>query len=164
MKYFIIYTHALSASQRDQFRAQHIGVIFQQFNLIPYLNILDNIKLAAHFSLYSPAQANETMSYIIDRLSLSQRTLQQRLLSVGQQQRVAIARALINQPSIIIADEPTSALDSDAKDDFIQLLFESTHQIGSTILFVSHDQSLAKHFERRIQLNDINHPIYPASI
>tara|TARA_B100001094_G_scaffold318610_1_gene362413 strand:+ start:5572 stop:6255 length:684 start_codon:yes stop_codon:yes gene_type:complete len=151
--------HNLAPSDRDRFRAEHIGVIFQQFNLIPYLNILENIQLASYFSPYQFSETKQNIQHIFERLSLSDNLLKQRAdtLSVGQQQRVAIARALINHPSIIIADEPTSALDSDSRDDFIKLLFECTDSLQSTIIFVSHDESLSKHFETKLHLNHINH-------
>lgn len=149
---------AMRGSRRDAFRAQHIGVVFQQFNLIPYLTVLDNIRLAARFAGTDrhgvPAQAETLLA----RLQLPASVLQQRAsqLSVGQQQRVAIARALINQPQLLIADEPTSALDNNSRDRFIQLLQDVVQQQGSSLIFVSHDQSLAQHFSRADNLNHLN--------
>ena len=148
----------LSSSKRDRFRADHIGVIFQQFNLIPYLNIQENIQLAAHFTTHSRHTTEETLHRIFERLSLSPSLLSHRadMLSVGQQQRVAIARALINHPHILIADEPTSALDTHIRDDFIQLLLDCAHDFQTTVIFVSHDEGLSKHFSSHIQLNELN--------
>jgi len=77
-------------------------------------------------------------------------------LSVGQQQRVAAARALLGSPPLIIADEPTSALDADAREVFVSLLFDECERSGATLLFVSHDRSLAKLFDRSVDLTDIN--------
>ncbi|MDY6921938.1 MAG: ABC transporter ATP-binding protein [Pseudomonadota bacterium] len=149
---------ALSSRQRDRFRARHVGMVFQQFNLIPYLNVVDNIRLASHFAGQS-AEATETRAQqLFHSLKLDRSLLPQRAdhLSVGQQQRVAIARALINDPEILLVDEPTSALDSELRDRFIQLLLEICEQRGSTLVFVSHDMHLAAHFSRIIPLSSIN--------
>lgn len=149
----------MRANARDKFRARHIGVIFQQFNLIPYLSVLENIRIGPYFS--SKREFNpEHLAYILDTLELSQspKLLQSKAknLSVGQQQRVAVARALVNQPEIIIADEPTSALDSAMRDQFIELLFKTTEKTNSTIVFVSHDKGLASNFNTLVDLAQIN--------
>lgn len=146
----------LSASQRDRFRAQHIGVIFQQFNLIPYLSVADNIRLSQYFSHRQYDQ--ERLFMLMEQLRLDNDLLtkQANQLSVGQQQRIAIARALYHQPELIIADEPTSSLDAENRDTFIELLLKQCQQSSSTVLFVSHDKSLAKHFDQAINLGDIN--------
>ncbi|MCY7296435.1 ABC transporter ATP-binding protein [Alteromonas sp. a30] len=149
----------LRANARDKFRAQHIGVIFQQFNLLPYLNVLENIQIGPYFS--SKRDINpEYLAYILETLELNQskNLLQSKAknLSVGQQQRVAVARALVNQPEIIIADEPTSALDSVMRDQFIELLFKTTEKTESTIIFVSHDKGLASNFNTLVSLEQIN--------
>lgn len=142
----------LSNRKKDQFRAKNLGLVFQQFNLLPYLTVADNIKLAQHFS---PAQPAELLDQITQQLGLSPLLAQKASqLSIGQQQRVAIARALINQPKILIADEPTSALDTALRDDFIQLLLSVAQD--TTVIFVSHDQTLAQHFDRQQALHDIN--------
>lgn len=147
----------MNSRQRDHFRAAHIGVVFQQFNLIPYLSVLDNIYLAAHFSKKTTPvkeRAKELFSSVkIDHTLLKQKAGE---LSLGQQQRVAIVRALINQPEILIIDEPTSALDADNRDAFIQLLMQVAD--NSTLIFVSHDAALAKHFAQKIDLSQINLP------
>lgn len=154
----------LSDSARDRFRADHIGFIFQMFNLIPYLSTVENVLLSCHFSARRREQAGREQSLadeaarLLARLALSgeesARTVTE--LSVGQQQRVAAARALIGAPEMIIADEPTSSLDMDARGDFIELLFEECDRAGSTLVFVSHDRSLAPLFDRRVPLRDIN--------
>jgi putative ABC transport system ATP-binding protein len=158
---------ALKPSKRDRFRAQHIGVVFQQFNLIPYLSVFDNIRLAIYFANDS---ANKDRSYkkntrtqdriiaMLQALQLPVNCIQQKAgeLSVGQQQRVAIARALINKPDVLIVDEPTSALDACAKDAFMKVLIETATSSNAALIFVSHDQSLASHFKRVESLTDIN--------
>jgi len=149
----------LKPRQRDQFRAQHIGYVFQQFNLVPFLNAVENIRLANHF--VKDRAAKVQLPEIDDLLTALNISATERLqavssLSVGQQQRVAIARALINKPALLIADEPTSSLDQDNRDRFMQVLFELLAVSDTTLLFVSHDQSLASYFERVESLADIN--------
>ncbi len=151
----------LSTSQRDQFRADHLGVIFQQFNLLPYLSILENVQLPCGFSQRKKANAGntkETAIRLLAHLSISAELLNKPIskLSVGQQQRTAVARALMGNPEIVIADEPTSALDSDNRDRFLKLLFQETEEQGSTLVFVSHDQHIATQFQHVINLNDLN--------
>lgn len=144
----------MSQRQRDKFRAHHIGIIFQQFNLIPYLNVLDNVLLGAHFAGIASSSMNQRARQLLDDLGLARELFQRpaRRLSVGQQQRVAVARALVAQPEILIADEPTSALDSDSRDAFMQLLLKSATEAGCTIIFVSHDKSLQPYFSRSIDI------------
>lgn len=145
----------LRGHARDRFRARHIGVVFQQFNLLPYLSVLDNLRLAERFG-----RAPEPLDplELLRRLHLPEVLLARQAgsLSVGQQQRVAIARALINRPQLLIADEPTSALDSDARDAFIDLLLELAGEGRATVLFVSHDASLARHFDEAADLLSLN--------
>lgn len=148
-------TH-LSQVQKDRFRARHMGVIFQQFNLIPYLSVVDNIQLSQTFSTAKRTKAD--MVHLIEQLGLSTDLLQRKAnqLSIGQQQRVAVARALHHQPEIIIADEPTSALDTETRDEFIELLLQQAKTNNSTVLFVSHDKSLACYFDQVIDLQELN--------
>ena len=147
-----------SASQRDAFRADHIGFIFQQFNLIPYLSVMDNVLLPCRFSSRRAARAGDTTATaqrLLNRLDI-QPDLYHRpasALSVGQQQRVAAARALMGQPEIIIADEPTSALDDARQNAFIELLLQEAHTHRSAVLFVSHNLNLAEHFDQRLALD-----------
>lgn len=149
----------LSSRQRDSFRAENIGYIYQKFNLIKYLDAIDNIKLANYFDKTKKTNdiqqaANELLNKLNVPVADRNRPIQQ--LSVGQQQRVAIARALINQPKLIIADEPTSSLDQAAIDRFMSLLFQLCEQCGATLIFVSHDKSLANKFDSAFALADIN--------
>ena len=147
---------ALSTRQRDRFRARRIGIVFQQFNLIPYLNVFDNVRLAAYFGNKENEDRTENTN-CLRRIGPFDTNKQTNALGVGQQQRVAIARALINSPEILIADEPTSALDNDARAAFMQLLTNVCRNQRSTLIFVSHDTSLAQHFQRIVDLTTLNH-------
>ena len=151
---------------RDQYRVDHMGIIFQQFNLIPYLNVYENISLPCLFSwrrremlsIQKRSTYEETLR-LLSALGLTdEEIILQNVteLSTGQQQRVAAARALIGSPELIIADEPTSALDQDAKQGFLELLFEEADKSSSALLFVSHDLTLANLFDRSVSFNDIN--------
>ncbi len=156
----------LSRSGRDSFRVDHIGFIFQLFNLLPYLSIEENVMLPLSFSSIRAKRAGRTK---IDQFKEAKRllkalALEEQLankspvteLSVGQQQRVAAARALIGNPELIVADEPTSALDSDLRHSFLELLFGECKKAGSTLLFVSHDSTLSDLFSRKISMDEIN--------
>lgn len=158
----------LSSSARDRFRADHIGYIFQLFNLVPYLSVIDNVILPCQFSHIRKKKAlarSNTLEQEAQRLlaflGLEDQTIQKRAvvkLSVGQQQRVAAARALIGAPPLIIADEPTSSLDANKRQAFLKLLFSHCKEAGSTLIFVSHDSSLASFFTRTIEFEAINSP------
>ncbi len=159
---------ALSSAKRDQVRADHLGIIFQQFNLLPYIGVVQNCILPCRFSARRHQRAieangsiSEAAEALIRGLGLTDKELKRPVgeLSVGQQQRVAVARALIGGPDIIIADEPTSALDHDNRDRFIELLNQSREQFGSALLFVSHDQTLAPHFDRSVSLSELNQKV-----
>ena len=162
----ILGTNLASQKHHDQFRVDHFGIIFQQFNLIPYLNVIENITLPIAFSAKRKARleieyksVRQEAVRLLNSLGLKGHDLQQRNiteLSTGQQQRVAVARALIGSPEIIIADEPTSALDADAKQDFLDLLFLECKQFNSTLIFVSHDQSLANRFDLTLSMTSFN--------
>lgn len=155
---------ALSSSARDRFRVDHVGLLFQQFNLVPYLSVRENVLLPCRFSQRRRERALEaadTLEQSADRL-LGQLGLDLTLarqpvtaLSVGQQQRVAAARALMGHPELIIADEPTSALDADRQAEFLDVLLGRCNDEGVTLIFVSHDQRLAQHFNRSVNLNKL---------
>ncbi len=156
---------SLSASQRDGFRVDHIGIIFQQFNLIPYLTVLDNVLLPCRFSprrndpaRRTTALAQDEACRLLGHLEIPSALYARRAseLSVGQQQRVAAARALIGRPEIVIADEPTSALDAARQQAFLDLLSAECQASASTLIFVSHDERLAAHCDRLIALPEIN--------
>lgn len=149
----------LSAIKRDQFRADHLGIIFQQFNLVPYLSVIDNVLLPRHFSKRKRALSRkEDASYWLEKLGL-EKTLWTRpahALSVGQQQRVACARALIGKPELIVADEPSSALDADNQQAFMQALLNACAETQAALLFVSHDARLQHQFDRVVSLTALN--------
>jgi putative ABC transport system ATP-binding protein len=150
----------LNANKRDQYRSDNIGIIFQQFNLLPYAGVIDNIILPLYFSKIranNVKNQRETAFNICKSLRLpdSIKDMQASKLSVGQQQRVAVARALIGKPSLIIADEPTSSLDNDAQKNFLELMFKQIQENSSSLLMVSHDTSLSSYFDRVIDINDI---------
>lgn len=157
---------ALSASKRDRFRAEQIGLIFQQFNLLPYANVQDNILLPLRFAPQRRARVaspQQTARTLCSDLGLSDDVMTARAgsLSVGQQQRVAAARALIGTPPLIIADEPTSALDAATQATFLDLLFAQSRAHDTTLLMVSHDARLADHFDRVVHMSEItqSHPV-----
>ncbi|GGB04069.1 ABC transporter ATP-binding protein [Agarivorans gilvus] len=156
---------ALSAAQRDQLRADHIGYVFQQFNLLPYLSVLENVALACQFSklrkqraLSRSASVLEEARRLLAHLQLPDKQLQQPVgrLSIGQQQRVAAARAMIGSPELIIADEPTSALDKTNREHFMNLLMAELKHCDSSLLLVSHDQDLAQRFQQVVDLPALN--------
>lgn len=161
---------SLGAGARDRFRVDHTGYIFQQFNLLPFLSVRENVELPCHFSKSRAGRArqrhgsiDQAAATLLEHLGLKPELLERRAdaLSIGQQQRVAAARALIGQPELVIADEPTSALDADSREAFIRLLFAECREAGSSLLFVSHDQSLAPLFDRSLSLSELNRATQP---
>ncbi len=157
---------ALSGAARDRFRADHVGFIFQMFNLIPYLTVVENVRLPCGFSDRRRANAQRggcsveaEALRLLEHLDMAHNGLLKRPvteLSVGQQQRVAAARALIGAPELIIADEPTSSLDADRRTAFIDLLFQECAREQAALIFVSHDASLAGLFDRAIEFAEVN--------
>lgn len=156
----------LGNAERDHFRAHHVGYIFQMFNLIPYLSVVDNVLLPCRFSRRRRDRAVartgrlETEALrLLDHLDMAHGELLDRpvtTLSVGQQQRVAAARALMGSPELLIADEPTSSLDADRREAFVRLLFDECREAGSTLVFVSHDAALEGLFDRTVNLAEVN--------
>lgn len=144
-----------TAARRDLIRARDIGVVFQQLNLIGYLSVLDNVLLAAEFAGHRSDRKKPRAQMLLSALGLEENLWQQQAvtLSVGQQQRVAIARALLNEPALLIADEPTSALDADNRDAFIRLMLNEADRCGTTVLFVSHDATLAHYFHWQLRMD-----------
>ena len=157
----------LGSAQRDHFRAHHIGFIFQMFNLIPYLSVVENVTLPCRFSdkrrhkvLAQADSLEDEAIRLLDHLDMAQHDVLHspvNELSVGQQQRVAAARALIGSPELVIADEPTSSLGADRRSAFIELLFRECDSADATLIFVSHDNSLQAPFERTIEFQQLNH-------
>jgi putative ABC transport system ATP-binding protein len=157
---------ALSSVARDRFRVDHVGFIFQQFNLIPYLSVLDNVLLPCRFSRRRRERAiarsgclHDEAQRLLVRLDLAAELWARHAaaLSVGEQQRVAAARALAGSPEIVIADEPTSSLDADRQAAFLDLLCGECEGSGAALLFVSHDRRLASRFHREVGMAQINH-------
>ena len=155
----------MSAARRDAFRADHVGYIFQQFNLLPYLDLVDNVLLPCRFSALRAQRAaaqggtpRAAAESLLRRVGLDAALWRRRAaeLSVGQQQRVAAARALVGAPEVVIADEPTSSLDAALRDDFMALLLGACRAAGSTLVFVSHDERLAARFDAQLSLPELN--------
>ncbi|MBK1649249.1 ABC transporter ATP-binding protein [Rhabdochromatium marinum] len=156
----------LGRVERDHVRAHHIGYIFQMFNLIPYLSVLDNVTLPCRFSARRRAKARARSRSLeaearrlLQQLDMNAPDLQRRAvttLSVGQQQRVAAARALMGAPEVLIADEPTSALDADRRESFMRLLFDECRDSGAALVCVSHDAALESLFDRTLDLAAVN--------
>jgi putative ABC transport system ATP-binding protein len=156
----------LGGAARDRFRADHVGFIFQMFNLIPYLSVLENVCLPCGFSARRGARASDAGTSVeaeairlLEHLDMADAALLRRpvnQLSVGQQQRVAAARALIGRPELVVADEPTSSLDEDRRAAFLDLLFRECEQRRTTLVFVSHDAALGSRFDRVVAFGGIN--------
>ncbi|MEO0809051.1 MAG: ABC transporter ATP-binding protein [Pseudomonadota bacterium] len=154
---------ALSNAARDSFRAEHIGVIFQMFNLLPYGSVIDNVVLPLSFArqrrdrVLQKGPVADEASRILSALGLDDGvfTGPASALSVGQQQRVAAARALIGMPELILADEPTSALDHEHQERFIDLLFRQMKEAKATLLMVSHDRRISPLFDQVLELENI---------
>lgn len=159
---------SLSSGKRDRFRAEQIGLIFQQFNLLPFASVQNNILLPLRFA---PDRANRVPSPVREAerlcrdLGLPRDMMGARAgtLSVGQQQRVAAARALIGTPPLIVADEPTSSLDAATQVAFLDVLFAQSRNHSTTVLMVSHDARLADQFDRVIQMVDISQTMRDAA-
>lgn len=153
---------SLPGSRRDAFRTRHVGIVFQMFNLVPYLSLVDNVVLPCRFSnarrqraTSDGRSADEEARRFLHALDLDVDALAGRpvvRLSSGQQQRVAVARALIGGPEIVLCDEPTSALDEEAQRAFLDLLFREVDAAGTTLVFASHDLRLAAHFDEVVDL------------
>ena len=156
---------SMASRKRDVFRAEHMGIVFQQFNLIPYLSVLENTLLGVQFCSSSKKEGALSLGKeLLSRLGFAADEFSQlaQYLSVGQQQRVAVARALVGSPEVILADEPTSALDAELKQSFMSLLMELCEERGSTLIFVSHDHSLKDLFSHSLALKEIMKP-WPVS-
>ncbi len=155
----------MKASERDAFRAEHMGYVFQSFNLIPYLSVRENIELPLHLSARRRARLGSLDTEMVIRALCGNLGIADLLdkgvteLSVGQQQRVAVARALLGKPDLLLADEPTSALDADHREKFLKLLFELAELYETTVVFVSHDRSIESMFTRSVSLLSLSRSV-----
>lgn len=157
-------TRQLSASARDRLRGDEMGFVFQQFNLISHLTVLDNVLLPLSFSAQRAQRVGDSQAakqqadVLLAHLGIGGHLTGRRArdLSVGQQQRVAVARAMLGSPRLIVCDEPTSALDRESRDSFLDVLASECQRTGAALIFVSHDQSLAGHFDRHLDMHTLN--------
>jgi ABC-type lipoprotein export system ATPase subunit len=147
--------HTLSEGQLAQWRGRNIGVIFQFFQLLPTLTVIENIMLPMDFChMYSPRERKERALHLLEQIEMADQAYKlPSAVSGGQQQRAAIARALANDPPILLADEPTGNLDSKTAESVFRL-FEDQVDRGKTIVMVTHDRDLAKRASRTIMLAD----------
>ena len=146
--------YKLSSEQRADLRSEYIGVIFQSFQLIPYLTVLENVKLPMAITGRKAREQDKMARNVLARVGLANKA--DRLpdqLSGGEQERVAIARAIVNKPPILLADEPTGSLDTKTADEIMALLKELNSE-GQTIIMVTHNPEACKHTSRTIQVKD----------
>lgn len=145
---------SLNDDDLSAMRNKEIGFIFQNFNLLPRLNALQNVELPLIYAGLKTAERRERALEALDRVGLSERIHHKSSeMSGGQRQRVAIARALVSRPGILLADEPTGALDSKTGEE-IMLLFNELHKEGNTIILITHEQEIADHANRTIFIKD----------
>lgn len=143
-----------SERQRARLRKQHIGFVFQSFNLIEELTVFENVELPLIYTHTSPKVRKEKVTRVLDQLEMGHRaTHHPQQLSGGQQQRVAVARAIVNQPDVILADEPTGNLDSHNGAEVMQMLAE-LNQDGTTVIMVTHSPACAHYGNRILRLLD----------
>jgi len=156
----------LTSLQRDQLRGEHMGVIFQQFNLLPYLDVKANVLLPTQLfpsrlkaSVAVWGSAIQQAKSLSQALGLGERLWHQPIhqLSVGQQQRVAAVRALMGAPELVIADEPTSALDDARQLEFLDLLLQTAEKQHTTVILVSHNARLANRFDQVFEMHAGDH-------
>ena len=150
----------LNETKRDRFRGENIGYIFQNFNLLPYLNVIENVLLPLRMNKSITSSSKDEAQALLADLGL-RNYLEQNVsnLSYGQQQRVAAARAFMGDKCLIIADEPTSALDEKNCQQFMDSLFLEQEKKNATLIIVSHDLRLKEMFKRQIYLPDINRAV-----
>lgn len=147
--------HELNERQIAPWRGRNVGIVYQSFELIPTLSLLDNVMLPMDFcGLYHPQESRERAMSLLTQVGLAEHVEKPPTkISGGQQQRVAIARALANDPTLIVADEPTGNLDSATAEDILAL-FETLVAHGRTIVMVTHDSGLARRTSRTLWIAD----------
>ncbi len=144
----------LSSEQRADFRSEYIGIIFQSFQLIPYLTVLENVMLPMTITRGKTSEKREQAAEVLEKVSLTNKA--NRLparLSGGEQERVAIARAIVNKPPILLADEPTGNLDSHTANEVMELL-KQLNDMGQTIIMVTHNPQMCSYTHRTINVKD----------
>jgi putative ABC transport system ATP-binding protein len=144
----------LNDDQLSQLRNKSIGFVFQLFNLLNRVSVLDNVLLPLLYATNYPKDAKERAIHLLNMVGLSERIhFKPNALSGGQQQRVAIARALINEPDVLLADEPTGNLDSKSSEEILNI-FDEIHRQGRTLVVVTHELDVAKRAQRVITMKD----------
>ncbi|MBK0001408.1 putative ABC transporter ATP-binding protein YbbA [Erwinia sp. S38] len=147
--------HKMDEEQRAELRAKNVGFVFQSFMLVPTLNAVENVQLPALLRGESDRQSREQAAQLLGQLGLGQRLSHlPAQLSGGEQQRVALARAFNGRPALLFADEPTGNLDRKTGDRIADLLFSMNHELGTTLILVTHDEQLAARCDRRLRLRD----------
>ena len=146
---------ALTEPDLTLFRRRHIGFVYQFFNLVPTLDVEENVRLVLELNGVRAAEARERSSAILKEVGLGDRLHSLvDTLSGGEQQRVAIARALVHRPPLLLADEPTGNLDEETARQVLPVLLSLTRQLGSTLIIVTHDTALARRADRMLELRD----------
>lgn len=141
----------LSREQLAQYRRYTVGMVFQAFNLIPRMNVLENVELPLRFAEVERSRRTDMATRALEKVGLGARLRHRPIeLSGGEQQRVALARALVNQPSILLADEPTGNLDSRTGTEIMNLIEELNSSSGMTVVLVTHEQPLAEKYAKRL--------------
>ena len=145
----------LSERDRTLFRREHIGFVYQAFNLVPTLDVADNIRLVLELNGVPPRESQERIEELLEAVGLADRAdSYPDVLSGGEQQRVAIARALCHEPAVVIADEPTGNLDAGNGEHVLQLMLELNRELETSLVIVTHDHSIAKRMDRVMILED----------
>lgn len=147
---------ALSEGARDRFRARHIGLVFQTFNLLQPFTALENVVLGSVFARGGGTETQARAAHLLERVGLGERLHHRpNELSVGQAQRVALCRALINQPELILADEPLGNQDRQSGSEALRLLLDLAREAGTTVLMVTHDPASAAQMQRTLDLAEL---------
>lgn len=144
----------LEDDELSKTRNKEIGFVFQSFNLLPHMTVLQNVELPMMYAGESRRDRSDRAREALDRVGLSDRLAHHpNELSGGQRQRVAVARSLVNKPSILLADEPTGNLDSKTSTE-IMALFQEVHEAGNTLILVTHERDIAEHAQRIVNIRD----------
>jgi len=145
----------LSERERTLFRREHIGFVYQSFNLVPTLNVADNVRLVLELNKVPPSQASTRINELLESVGLADRgDSYPDVLSGGEQQRIAIARALAHEPAVLLADEPTGNLDDATAESVLGLLETLVRDSGHTMLIATHSQHIASHCDRVLELHN----------